>query len=370
MTLAASVAIPTYKRSAYLIEALESVIAQETRVEYEVLILDNACDPTLQAGVERIAADSPVPVRYIRVPEIGLHSGRHAAVKESSGDILIYVDDDIEAFPTWLGAIWESFQDQEVVLVGGKCLPKFEAELPGWVSGMWQPNAAGERILGYLSLIDLGDEARPVNPYHVFGCDFAIRRSVLIEAGGFHPDALPQELIRFRGDGESHVSRIIQAKGYKAMYNPQAAVYHRVPKDRMTIEYFCRRAYNQGISDSYTAIRRTHGLDMWPSRAGNTEAPPSRYADLYQRICRKPVAEIPGAAWRWIRRTVARPHQEPLTVTSGVANHPYAGLRQEIAAAYQAGYQYHQDEARKDPELMEWVLRPHYWDASLPHNND
>ena len=36
------------------------------------------------------------------------------------------IDDDIEAFPTWLEGIWESFQNAEVVLVGGNDFPKYE----------------------------------------------------------------------------------------------------------------------------------------------------------------------------------------------------------------------------------------------------
>jgi len=366
-----SVIVPTYGRSACLRDALVSLLEQDFPPErYEIIVVDNKPTGEVREIVRQIEQKWQRYLCYVEEPNVGLHNARHTGAKTARGEILIYVDDDIEACPPWLGAIWESFQDQEVVLVGGKCLPKFEAEPSDWVSGMWQPNAAGQRILGYLSLIDLGDEVMPVDPLYVYGCNFAIRRSVLIEAGGFHPDALPQELIRFRGDGESHASRFIQARGYKALYNPHAAVYHRVPKSRMTIEYFCRRAYNQGISDSYTAIRHAPGLDLWPSRVANTESPPSRYATLYQRIRRKPVAEIPGAVWRWAKRAVMRPRQEPLPATSGATDDPHTGLRQQIAAAYQAGYQYHQDEARRDPKLVEWVLRPHYWDASLPHSND
>ncbi len=54
-------------------------------------------------------------------------------MKMAKSDILVYADDDIEAFPTWLAAIAESFQNQDVVLVGGKNLPKFEATPPEWI---------------------------------------------------------------------------------------------------------------------------------------------------------------------------------------------------------------------------------------------
>jgi len=94
------------------------------------------------------------------------------------------------------------------------------------------------RILIYLSILDLGDTIKTINPYHVFGCNFSIRKKILLEAGGFHPDAMPQELIRFRGDGESHVSRYILVHGYKTLYHPKASVYHLVTHNRMTEDYF------------------------------------------------------------------------------------------------------------------------------------
>ena len=114
-----------------------------------------------------------------------------------------------------------AFENPKVALVGGKCLPKYEGQVPELLSAMWAPNDRGERIVGYLSLIDLGDFPKMVDPLLVFGCNFSIRRSVLLAAGGFHPDGLPEQLICFRGDGETYVSRYIAAKGYNAFYDPE-----------------------------------------------------------------------------------------------------------------------------------------------------
>ena len=179
--------------------------------------------------------------RYIYDERPGLHVGRHKGLKEAKAGILVYADDDIEAFPTWLEAIAEVFEDERVALAGGKVLPKFESESPNWILGMWGQNGNGHRILGYLSILNLGQEVKEISPQHVFGCNFPIRKSVLLESGGFHPDAFPKRLIRFRGDGESHVSNYIQSQNLKTVYNPKASVYHRVSKRRMTVEYCCRR---------------------------------------------------------------------------------------------------------------------------------
>ncbi len=272
-----------------------------------------------------------------------------ALILETESDILVYADDDIEAFPSWLESIAESFKDKNVVFVGGKNIPKFESEPPDWILDMWRPNGKGYRILGYLSILDLGQKTKVISPQHVFGCNFSIRKSVLLESGGFHPDAFPQELIRFRGDGESHVSNYIQSKKLMTIYNPKVSVYHWVPKMRMTVKYFCRRAYNQGISDSYTAVRKARGTA--PVFNQDTVVSRFRYRtkSMLDIVRKKGLTEIPDMIWRKIN------------VNAYGENSRLAAIRKELALAYKSGYAFHQRMLMTDPKLIEWVLRENYF---------
>lgn len=362
-----SIVIPTRNRHQYLARCLNSLLRQSLNLsDFEVIVIDNGSTDDTRQIVDGFQSNF-VNLRYAYEASPGLHVGRHRGYQEARGDILAYADDDIEVLPTWLEAIQHAFRDPEVTLVGGKCLPKFESEPPDWLTAMWRPNPAGERILGHLSLIDLGDEVKPVNPFYVFGCNFAIRRSALREAGGFHPDGMPQELIHFRGDGESHVSSFIQAKGYQALYHPGASVYHAVPRSRMTPAYFCRRAFNQGISDSFTAIRRAQGLDaiQVEDPAGQSPAPASGgVPNLYQRLRAKPLSEIPGAVLRRTQRLLRK--IQPSPALANPASDPHAALNLAIQAAHDLGYAYHQDYVAQSPELLGWVVRDDYWNSPLP----
>ena len=288
-------------------------------------------------------------------------------LKFANSDILVYADDDIEAFPTWLEGIAEAFEDKDVVLVGGKNLPKFESEPPDWISKMWEKDENGNRMLGYLSILDLGDEIKTINPFHVFGCNFAVRKQTLLDAGGFHPDAFPQELIRFRGDGESHVSSFIKSKGYKAVYNPKASVYHCVPNSRMTVEYFCRRAYNQGISDSYTAIRRSK--DRVSNKIGfNKLSELKRRAEHFlEQVKEKPFHEIPGVIGRRMKGYASkclkiRTYPPPKNLLD--ENALTSAIHLRISQSYKEGCTFHQKEITEDPQLFKWVLKRDYWDSS------
>jgi glycosyltransferase involved in cell wall biosynthesis len=251
MEMTAAVAIPTYKRPEYLLDALRSVIAQETDFAFETLVVDNGCDDGLAASVEEIGRQASMPVRYIPVEEIGLHHCRHAAAFAARGEVIVYIDDDVIAPPGWLAAMLAPYADPMVACVGGKTMPLWEAEPPGWIE-QFGPNGGT-----YLSLLDLGDEVIELHwPAGVYGCNMSVRRAALFAVGGFNPDGIgDRRRIWLRGDGETGLHRKLYEMDCKVIYSPYAWLYHRVPASRLTPSYFNWRAYLQGMSDSYSDTR-------------------------------------------------------------------------------------------------------------------
>jgi glycosyltransferase involved in cell wall biosynthesis len=346
MAIALTVIIPTYRRSAYLIEALQSVIAQKTRFSFEILVLDNACDSTLHGEVERVAADSLVPVRYIPVPEIGLHNGRNTGAKAARGEFLVFVDDDIIAVSGWLQAIVDAFNDHSVHLVGGPSWPLYEGNLPDWLDAFWQTSVDSKRLCNkYLSLQDFGREPCEIYPDFIWGLNFAIRKETLHKLGGFRPDSVPWVMRRFRGDGEMAVTHNARSLGLKALYHPGALVFHRVPQNRMTLEYFTRRAYLNGISESFTDIR-SNGVIKPTTSSGS-------FFD-----------------WKAPLRRAKQLARQYLMPEQPHPSEPSHGIKTKVRAAYQAGYDYHQNEVRKDPALLAWVLKLDYWEGVIPHSSE
>ena len=246
-----SVIIPTYKRAQYLQDAVASIVAQDfPKNEYEILIVDNAPQPTPELAALCDPAGLP-PVRYLHEPHNGLHNARHAGARAAQGEILVYVDDDVIAPPGWLGAMLEPYADPLVACAGGKTIPKFEDEPPAWLSQFGGNGGA------YLSLLDLGEETLELTwPQTVYGCNMSVRSLALYQVGGFNPDAIgDKRLIWLRGDGETGLQKKLYDAGYKVIYEPEAWLYHRVPASRLRPEYFYWRAFIQGISDSYSHMR-------------------------------------------------------------------------------------------------------------------
>src|SRR5262249_38745669 len=149
-----------------------------------------------------------------------------------------------------------AFRDPEVMLTGGPTSPHYEVEPPSWLGGMWEEYEEGVRVLGELSLVDLGPTRKDVDPLYVQGANFAIRKTTFQACGGFHPDCLPKPLQRYQGDGETGLALKIRARGLKALYHPGAAVTHVIPAARLTPESFEQKGFYQGVSGSYFDIRR------------------------------------------------------------------------------------------------------------------
>ena len=215
---------------------------------YEVLVIDNG--PKTEAKVVVDAMNrSDRRIHYFREPVIGLHNARHRGAREAKGEILVYVDDDVSVKAGWLRAIVAPFSDARVACAGGKVSPFWEnCQPPQWWSNLPRD---------YLSLLDYGDERLELQwPQCVNGCNMAVRRTVLFQVGGFHPDGYGDaRLIWFRGDGETGLLKKIYSSGYRIVYEPAACLNHHISASRLTPGYFFWRAFIEGISDSYTGIR-------------------------------------------------------------------------------------------------------------------
>ena len=326
-----AVVIPTRNRAEALDTCLRSLRAQSLSADsFEVIVVDNGSTDGTRGIV--MAHQPYLHLAYAFEPEPGLHIGRHTGMRLASSDLLVFADDDIVAESTWLAAVLDAFGDPDVGLVGGNNLPLFEVEPPEWLRVWWERPMRHGRALGHLSILDFGNGRFTIDPGYVWGCNYAIRRQALLAAGGFHPDGVPAERLRWRGDGETHVSDWVRRSGQRTLFDSSASVRHRVPAARMTPEYFARRAYAQGVSDSYTDVRRR-------GRA------PSSLIDRVRRRGRIALTHAAATA----RDRVDRSGRE---------------LREMMRAtqiAYLKGYDFHQREVRGDPVLLDWVLQENYY---------
>lgn len=339
-----SIIIPTFNRADCLTAALKSFVSQNFPIEaFEILVVDNGSTDRTREIVETAISDYSHHIHYIYEPEPGLLSGRHRGALKASGEILIFVDDDIQADQNWLSAIHTTFTDASVQLVGGRNLPNYEVAPPNWVDFFWDRHPYGS-LCGYLSLLDFGEQIREIDANYIWGLNFSIRKAALFELGGFHPDTVPAHLQRFQGDGESGLTAKANERGCKAVYQPDALIFHFVPKQRMTHEYFTRRSFFQGVCNSYTDVRK------FKDKPQELKIQSDQPAELK-------LLDKLKTPFRQIKQKLLQPRSK-LTEKEVLKNRFNEALYQ--------GYQFHQTQIQQHPELLEWIFKEDYWNYKLP----
>ena len=354
-----SIVIPTRNHPGRLRTCLASILeARSGSWDYEVLVMDNS-DPDVRTSIACVAAACADPrVRYISMVGVGLMAARHGGVEAARGDIVSFIDDDELLVPSWFEGVQACLRDPGVALVTGPFVPHFEARPPGWLEYLWDDGEYG-RSLGYLTLLDCGDVERDVDPMMVWGGNLTIRRRVFEDVRGSHPDYLPSPWEAFQGDGEVGLTVKVGAAGHRARYSPDCAVLHAVPEDRMTFEYFRRRAWFIGLHTSFTETRRRCGLG---ARFGVPDRPVSPQRPLTRRAAER-VRDAASAGVEHVRRT-----SRVVSARDRMA----ADIRRRLAEARREGHLWHQDRLASMPGLLEYVCRRDFLgeNARLPGQTD
>lgn len=342
-----SVIIPTLNQSSKLKLCLAHLANLDFDPDvFEVLVIDNgSSDDTKDVTDFHLGMIKNLHYHYCTEP--GLMAARHMGCDEAKGDILCYLDDDSMTTTGWLQGMAESFSRDDVVIAGGPCIPKYEAPPPDWIEYFWTETGYG-KTNGFLSLVDFGNEFKMIPPGYIYGCNYAIRKSVFLEYGGTQPDYYPDKFKAYIGYGESSLSLKLQQIGFLAAYNPRARIDHLIPSTRLMLDYFCWRRYYNGIHGSYHDVRMKHGLDGYEA-----QIPMPIFKSIVQTI-RQPIGHVKRYALMLLSTagflTAAVPPEPPEVVA----------MKRKIEESFHAGYAFHQKSLIKDSNLQEWVLRSDY----------
>jgi glycosyltransferase involved in cell wall biosynthesis len=308
------------------------------------LVIHNVSHDNIREVVDNFQNKIP-DLRYIHEENYGQMNSRHRGAKEAKGDILCFLDDDSFVDKDWLRAIEDTFKNPDVVLAGGNNLPFYEVSPPKWLKYFWTDTPCG-KYMGELSLIKFKDKNVCVPAWFVFGCNFNIKKNIFFEFGGTNPDVVPKDKQRFQGDGETALSYKLNYAGYVAHFNPAIKINHLVTKERMTLAYFKKRAFYQGVADSYSKIRKEHNFHYYFTQNQNID---QLKFNLLKRICDK-FARVVNSRLKRMYIFVNPAYKMAVKIKS------------EYSISCTEGFVFHQNEVKNDSELLKWVLKENYLD--------
>jgi GT2 family glycosyltransferase len=179
-------------------------------------------------------------------------------VAEARGDVVAFLDDDAEADADWLKHLGEGFDDEFVLGVGGAIEPAWETSRPVWFP------AEFDWVVG-CTYRGMPEFAGPVR--NLIGANMSFRRSIFDAVGGFNEHVGRVGTLPL-GCEETELCIRAGARwpGRAFLYQPQAVVRHKVPRERARWSYFRARCYGEGLSKAAVARLAGRALGLESER--------------------------------------------------------------------------------------------------------
>jgi glycosyltransferase involved in cell wall biosynthesis len=244
-----SVVIATDGQSPHLAEVVDAAVRDKV-INDIVVVANGATDRSIEDF------NFPGDARVLEIDEANLSLARNHGLEHATNDIVVFLDDDAVPMGGWGVGYRDRFQRHtEVGAAGG----------PAWVADDDRlPNTLSGDAVGYLALVEF-DASSQCEPCHYpFGCNFAVRRAAVQEAGGFRSDLgysagvlVPHE--------ETELFHRLRAAGWQIWWEAASRVEHRVAPSKRRVGYLLRRAFAHGRGDvRLTALHPDFDLDSKP----------------------------------------------------------------------------------------------------------
>jgi hypothetical protein len=153
-------------------------------------------------------------------------------MQDSSGDIIVFTDDDVLPSAGWLTQHLSAYDDPATSAVLGRIEAVYVGPLP-----VWSDNGDFSTRYGDI----------PLKPFEgdLVGANMSFRRRVPDTIGGFNVRLGPGRTGFF---DDSDFSRRLKRAGFIQAYDPVASVQHIINSDRLTAAALRRMLFQLGVS--------------------------------------------------------------------------------------------------------------------------
>jgi len=248
-------------RPQYLRRVLEALRSQTLpKEQWELLLIDNLSSDPLTAQCDLSWHPNG---RHILETELGLSAARERGICESSGSVLVFVDDDNVLDPNYLstargiGIEWPKLG----AWGSGATIPEFELE----------PAESVKAFLPCLALRDV-DVARwgnvPVEESTPWGAGLCVRREIaeaycrLNERSALKLTDRKGKSLSSAGDVE--ISYVARHDGFGTGVFPELKLIHLIPKERVSSDYLLKLSQAGYTSYFLLTYKWGGGLPNYP----------------------------------------------------------------------------------------------------------
>jgi GT2 family glycosyltransferase len=222
-----SIIIPFKNFNDYLEECIENCLSLDYE-DYEILLLP---DGPIELSNPRI--------KVIPTGDIGPSDKRDVGIKNSTGEICAFIDDDTFPREDWLKNAIKYFDDGDIAAVGGPAVTPDNDGVMEKAGGSVFASFLGG---GKFTYRYTPKKSRYVDDYP--SCNLLVRKSILDEIGGFDSDYYPGE--------DTKLCLNITKLGKKILYAPDILIYHH---RRPLFVSHLKQTWNYGVHRGFFVKR-------------------------------------------------------------------------------------------------------------------
>jgi peptidoglycan/xylan/chitin deacetylase (PgdA/CDA1 family)/GT2 family glycosyltransferase len=275
-----TVVIPTYRRREVVLRNVLA-LAQQSFRDFEAVVVDDGGGDGTAASLHALDVDFPLTV--IKQENAGAAAARNAGARAGAGEILLFLDDDMEPDPELLAEHDRSHRAGAELVLGD--LPVHPGSPPGllsWGVGLWTETRR-ERLTQPGAELGLDD---------FLTGQMSIGREAFERLGGFDTTFTREGL--FGGEDIDFGYRALKA-GLKIVFNPQARSFQYYDVDP---EAYLRRSWETGRSEEELVLKH-------PEQASRFEDAPAFHTRRSRWLLGPLVVAPAWVSWPLRRAVVA-----------------------------------------------------------------
>lgn len=239
-----SVVVCCYNSSKRIAATLDHLQSSELDgLSVEVIVVDNNCTDDTVAVSKARWTRSEVAFKCVSEEQPGLSYARKRGFDESSGEVILLVDDDNSLSSNYIRRMMDIFKKYSKVGIAGGIgeLPQ-GVQLPSWF----------HQYQGRYALGPEGSSSGSVD--FVYGAGLAIRQCVLLELyeSGFKSQLSDRSAKSLSSGGDSEWCFAAKLLGWDVWRDSGARFVHCLPVDRYEEEYLIR--LTKGIGESIPTL--------------------------------------------------------------------------------------------------------------------
>jgi len=248
-----TIVVPSYRRPDALLRCIRSLADADPQADEIIVVGRDGDFATREALAEaKDFCASKITLRAAWVTEAGHLPPVEKGLKAASGEIVVFVDDDVTVTEGWLRRMTTLFADSSVGVVGGRVITP--CSQPARLRG--KPGCLTWYGRHWGNVTSLEGES-PLHVGAVMECNWAWRRELLASLK-FDP------VLNFDDASMYGLALCLQAesKGFRILYEPRAIVYHHPAPRAPGLDRSDRSRRTYAYTRNYTYIMLNH-LRWW-----------------------------------------------------------------------------------------------------------